>query len=264
MTKLLSLFVAVVMVLGTACGTSGMRLQTGSISEVADAAAAEPVATNPGKGEDPDPAMILQLLMGGMPEEKVSVQCPKTGNCVPTYRFDGGVTDSSASKLVKWMKAAEDAGAKALVIEIETPGGSLDAGYKIIRALEDSKVPSYCVGEIETMSAGFAILESCTHRMMTKRTQLLAHEPHVSMIRGGSAKDLQNSADYLRTTARAFAEHCAARLKISLKEYLAKTDGGKDWFMNWEEALQVGAVDRVVPSAKWVTKHLQNDLKLPR
>jgi hypothetical protein len=50
---------------------------------------------------------------------------------------------------------------------------------------------------------------------------------------------------YLEALDRAMAEMCAARLFISVEEYRAKVFG-RDWTLDYNDALDVGAIDRVV------------------
>jgi ATP-dependent protease ClpP protease subunit len=159
------------------------------------------------------------------------------------------VKEESARDLIAWLKKAEEVNAGAVVIEITTKGGSIDDGFKIIRAMEDFKKPIYCVADYETQSEGFALLESCTRRFMTKRTTLMTHKPYVTEVSGPlTIERLEGILEDLRATASAHAEICSHRLKITRAQYDTMV-AFKDWSMDSEEALQVGAVDKVVTNS---------------
>lgn len=218
------------------------------------------VQVPPTKGDDPF-SILLQLMSGGA---KPEAKCPEKGNCVPSYRFDKEVDDESVGETVDWLDAWETAGAKAVVIEFNTPGGSVDAGFTLAHRIEDAKVPVHCVVDGDAASMGFYLLQSCTTREMTKRSTLMAHTPSLS---GGisDARQLQfnNYAERMRVMADAMSEHCQHRLKVSIADYKFRTRDGAQWWMNWQEGLNYGAVDQIAVSAKAVKQALEKNLKLP-
>lgn len=55
------------------------------------------------------------------------------------------------------IKEAERRGARAIVLDIETPGGRIDAAHRIVRALQATKVPTYALVNIHAFSAGALI-----------------------------------------------------------------------------------------------------------
>lgn len=204
---------------------------------------------------------LLEMLR--KPDPLPKVECGE-GYCVLRVIFHGIVTDEAVTRITEWLEAAQVAGAKAIVIELTTKGGSLDAGFALVGAIENVRVPTYCVADYEVLSIGFAILQACSHRLMTKRTQLLIHEPRLDGTRGGVAQEMKNVSENLRTATRAFVEHCQRRTKPSVATYLAHIEGGKEWFMNWEEALKLGVVDRTVPNGRWVEETLASQRRLPQ
>lgn len=187
--------------------------------------------------------------------------CPALGNCVPVYRFDEAVDDGAVDDAVKWLGLAVEAKAHAVLMVLNTGGGSVEAGYKLIKALEGLSVPSYCVVDHNALSMGFAILESCSYRHATRRSLLMAHGPKMGGG-GGNEEDFRNGAERLRVLSVGMAEHCAMRMKLSAAEYLAKTTGGKDWWMTVDEAISNGALDGWVLSVEAARMKLIRDLAL--
>ncbi len=139
-------------------------------------------------------------------------------------------------------------GAKVVVFRINSYGGSVRAGLDFIQAVDEARkrgVRTECVVDYKAMSMGFVFLQAaCDVRIMTTRSILLAHSASSDFDRG-TAVEIANELAYLQALDRAMSELSAARLFISVEEYRAKTTG-RDWTMTWEEALDVGAIDRVV------------------
>jgi ATP-dependent Clp protease protease subunit len=189
--------------------------------------------------KDPDPVVTC-----------ISDAQKATDRCVPKYRFSDEVNERSTGKAIKWIAAANKAGANELLIEINTPGGSVPDGFELAKAIEDSEAPVTCIVDGEAASMGFYITQSCQKRVMTKRSSLMAHEPAIGGNFYGTPNQWQAIANWLAASREALAEHCQHRLKISMAEYRKRTDGGLMWWINYKEAVKVGAVDEIVDSVK--------------
>src|SRR5688500_7944870 len=55
------------------------------------------------------------------------------------------------------IREAEAAGAAAIVLDIETPGGRVDAAQRIVKALQGTRVPTYAFVNVHAFSAGALI-----------------------------------------------------------------------------------------------------------
>jgi ATP-dependent protease ClpP protease subunit len=170
--------------------------------------------------------------------------------CVPKYRLSDEINEQSTGRAIKWIEAANAAGADELLLELNTPGGSVDDGFELARAIEESEAPVTCVVDGDAASMGAYILESCGQRYMTRRSKIMFHEPSLSGNMRGTPNQWQAITDMLKATREAIAEHCVSRLKVTMAEYRNKTEGGKMWFLNWREAGAVAAVDGIVESVK--------------
>lgn len=183
---------------------------------------------------------------------------PDSTYAVGRVLFDVPVDGNSAPVLIRWIEQADAEGLDALVLELNSPGGIVTHGQKIARAIEDTKLPIYCVVDGNAHSMAMYILQSCDVRMMTKRSTLMAHPPHLKG--GGTADELRDQARSLRAIGAALAEHVCHRmspLALSNKACLAKFDN-EVWWLTWREAMKVGAVDRVALSPASVTAHLRD------
>jgi ATP-dependent protease ClpP protease subunit len=203
--------------------------------------------------KSPDEPILLPIFDEPAPApEKVSVVCEPKKPCVPTYRFNDEVGEVSVKQAIAWIDAANAAGAQTIVFELNTPGGSVPDGFELAKAIENSKAPVVIVVDGEAASMGGYLLESASIRYMTFRSSLMFHSPSLGAMFQGTPEQWQAVADMLKAMANAIANHCAYRMNISLEQYHEKTDGSKMWWLGWEEALSVQAIDMAVPSVAYV------------
>lgn len=164
---------------------------------------------------------------------------------LPTPLFMGEVTADSVDALIAEIQARVAAKDKEIDITIDSPGGSVMDGWRLSRAIEaaeDAGVPVICTVDGMAASMAFYELQSCTVRVMKKRSLLMAHGPAMASL-GGKAQTLEEEAAFLRALERALANHETAKMKIGVDEFIRRSQ--KDWWMGYGEALEVGAVDLV-------------------
>lgn len=202
----------------------------------------EPAAPAPALGVD-----ALTLLLAP-PKVELKRSFYPVPHATGVVVFDKVVTSESADALIAAIESAQGM-MESLIIEIDSPGGSVMAGRRIIRAIEDSSVNIYCIVEGEGDSMAMAILQACPFRAMSQRSRLMAHEPAVSGA-GGNSGDLANDSKSLQTLSKALAEGICHRMKISRAACMYKFSDGREWWLDWEEAKAVGAVDKVYPRAR--------------
>ncbi len=158
--------------------------------------------------------------------------------------FETGVNEDSVRDFVEELEAEEKAdGATAVTVHINSPGGSVFAGFKMGQALERSKLKSVCVVDGMAASMGFYILQSCTERTMTDRSLLMGHAPATST--SGMEQEMANTLALLKALNHAMATHITARSNMTLAEYLQKIAGGGELWLTSDEALRWGFVDSI-------------------
>jgi ATP-dependent protease ClpP protease subunit len=174
------------------------------------------------------------------------------------------VTDKSAKDIARRIEQANAADVDFIVLEMNTPGGSVSAGQELARQIEMSPAPVICVTDGQASSMGFYLLQSCDYRMMTKRSLLMVHEPSLSGDFGGQQKDWKNMYGDLHALSEAMLYHEAHRLKISRAELAQHIANGQSWFMNIDEAIKIGAVDGVTDSVEAVLRSYRHNGQPPR
>ena len=174
---------------------------------------------------------------------------------IPHLKLQGVIDDTMSNNVLAAFAAIEITKPPAVLFEIDSPGGSVAAGFAIAKAIEESSVPVICVVDGSAYSMAFYVLQSCDIRSMTDRSVLMAHEPSVMTIVNGKAANWRKLgielSQMLEALTKAMNHHCSRRLNISYEDY-SKRVYDTEWQMASEEALSVAAVDHVVISVREV------------
>lgn len=176
---------------------------------------------------------------------EVALSSPPDG--VPIVLLNGAIDDDMATAFVQAFTAI--GAVQRIVVEINSPGGGVDAGFLIARTMERSAARIYCIVDGDADSMAFYILQSCDVRAMTYRSVLMAHGPSLGLqgyFNRGATRSLLRRTEVLE---RALFEHMAHRLTIGREEFLRRIADGA-WWMNFDEADQVGAVDLTAATAR--------------
>lgn len=178
---------------------------------------------------------------------------------VPLISITSDITSTTADGFQKILEAVEKEHPKYILIEIDSLGGDVYAGFRMAKAIEAAHAGTVCVVDEMAASMAFYILQSCGSRFMTKRASLMVHEPHMaSALYIGELIEYQNYYNELKASADAMVEHEAKRMKISVADLSQRIARSAQWWMNWREAWQWGAVDAVVESSSSVRETLQS------
>ncbi len=206
-------------------------------------------------------AILLSVLM--MLPACAHAQSGAVPPTVLKIKFTADIDDASAEELEAAFKVVAESKPDAVVIVIDSPGGSLQAGWKIIKILRASPVPVHCIVDGEADSMAFVMLQACTSRGMTGESRLLAHQPYVRL--GGEPVHI-NELKSLLNNMVALAEQidvlCANRMGITVDEYQAQTNA-IDWWMSSIGAIKANAVDYVAPTLSAALLVLEQTSSLP-
>lgn len=149
---------------------------------------------------------------------------------------------------------AVDSKESEVIVDIDSPGGSVDVGLSIINAMQAAhrggmKLTCRVGDNAMAASMAAAILEAgCTTREMAPTAALLFHEPAVPEAGRGNEHDFRRLSDALADTNRRMAILIAPHLKHAggsrwtADEYSAWI-AGRDRWVDHAEAIAMGAVD---------------------
>jgi membrane-bound serine protease (ClpP class) len=141
-------------------------------------------------------ALVSTLLPG-----VVGAQKPERGGI---YRVPvrGVIELGLAPFIARSIAEAEKAGARAVVLDIETPGGRVDAAQQIVNTLKEAKIPTYAFVNRRAYSAGAMIALATQGVYMRTGAVMGAATP----VDGGGTKAPEKIVSAMRSEMRALAE----------------------------------------------------------
>lgn len=152
------------------------------------------------------------------------------------------VDDNNVNYLkTKLTEFESDSNVKEVWLRINSHGGSVEAGFNLIQAFDHYKKPLTCVVDVRAWSMGMSVLEGCPKRLMTRRSSLMMHEVLVQGM-NGNQHDMIDAASTTRVLTESLIQLAATRLKLSANDIRAKVSG-KQWWIDADEALDIGAID---------------------
>src|SRR5688500_10169635 len=104
--------------------------------------------------------------------------------------------------IARSIREAEAEGARAVILDIETPGGRIDAAQQIVNAIKEAKVPVYAYVNRRAFSAG-AMIALATDRIYMRPGSVIGAATPVD---GGGTKAPEKIVSAMRSEMRALAE----------------------------------------------------------
>lgn len=131
----------------------------------------------------------------------------------PVYRIPvtGTVEMGLAPFIQRSLKEAEKAGASAVILDMDTPGGRVDAAEQIADALRDTDVPTYTFVNRRAYSAGALIALATDGIFMRPGSVLGAATP----VDGEGKKASEKIVSAMRSEFRALAEERALDPRVA-------------------------------------------------
>ncbi len=181
-------------------------------------------------------AFILALAVAPLPAQE-----PPTGDrAVYRVPVTGVIELGLAPFIERSLREAE--GAVAVILDIDTPGGRVDAAERIVDAVSDATVPVYAYVNRRAFSAGAMIALSSREIHMRPGAVLGAATP----VGGTGEKAPEKIVSAMRSTMRALAEARGLDPRVAeamVDEDIAipdVTEAGKLLTLTTAEAVQLG------------------------
>ena len=129
------------------------------------------------------------------------------------YRIpvDGVIELGLAPFIERTLREAEAAGARAVILDIETPGGRIDAAQRIVRAIQEADVPVYAFVNMHAHSAGAMIALAAREVYMRPGAQIGAVTP----VTGDGTKAPEKIVSAMRAEMRALAERAGRDPRVA-------------------------------------------------
>jgi membrane-bound serine protease (ClpP class) len=135
-----------------------------------------------------DPAPTIRPNLGSGPVFRIPIE---------------GVIELGVAPFVeRGIREAAEAGASVVILDIETPGGRVDAAERIADAINDSKIPVYAFVNRRAISAGALISLAAEEIFMRPGSTLGASTP----VDGTGEKAPEKIVSVMRSSMRSLAE----------------------------------------------------------
>jgi ATP-dependent Clp protease protease subunit len=156
----------------------------------------------------------------------------------------GGIEDYMASLIVAQLLflEAEDS-KKDIFLYVNSPGGSVTAGLSIVDTMNHIKpdVATVCVGMAASMGSIILSQGAKGKRFVLPNAEVMIHQPWGGAQ--GQASDIEITAKHIVKTKNRLNNMLAKATKQPLKQIEKDTD--RDFFMDAEEAVKYGIVDKI-------------------
>lgn len=158
----------------------------------------------------------------------------------------GQVDESSSKNIVEqliYLEGIEQN--KPIHMYINCPGGMVTAGYAMYDIMQaiTSPVYTYCTGFAASMGSILLSGGEKGHRYIYPNAEVMIHQPAMGGFQAAS-KDIEiHARQIIRTkelTAKLLADNCGQTTQKIMKDF------DRDYWMNAEEAMQYGIVDKII------------------
>lgn len=149
-------------------------------------------------------------------------------------------------KLVKLNSVSHD----PIFLMINSPGGSVAAGFVLIDVMNSIESPVYAVIESAAYSMGAIIAVFCKKRYMYKHATMMFHEASYGTL--GEDPTIRSRIGFNSRYLDRLHKEIAARIGMTPKQYRTKIRDG--WWLLADEAKKAGVIDEVVDKISY--RHL--------
>jgi ATP-dependent Clp protease protease subunit len=163
--------------------------------------------------------------------------------------LSGPVDNQLAQRVVQSLLILEaDDTKKPIDLIINSPGGSVTAGFGIYDVMNYLRAPIRCIAAGITASIATIILLGTKkdNRLVLPNTRLLIHQPLIPMNIFGPTSDLEITANEIVKTRKRINALLATECGQPLEK--VEKDTQRDYWLSAEEAVEYGLVSRVVNS----------------
>lgn len=190
-------------------------------------------------------SLLIGLLVIGdtfAPGVVADLHAQEVSGTVIRVPITGTIELGVAPFVARSLKEAREAGAAAVVLDLDTPGGRVDAAWKIIDDIRDSEIPVYAYVNRRALSAGAMIALAADGLYMRPGSTIGAATP----VLGDGQKASEKMVSAMRSEFRALAEERGFDPRIAEAmvdesiEVEGVVDAGRLLTLTTEEAISLG------------------------
>ncbi len=162
--------------------------------------------------------------------------------------LNGEINDDSSNIVVAQLLYLDSLNNEDISIYINSPGGSITSGMAIYDTMNfvKSDVSTICIGMSASMAAFILACGVKGKRYILPNSEVMIHQPLGGTQ--GQASDIKIATDRIIKLKHRINSILAKQTGQSLKKITSDTE--RDYFMNSNEALKYGLVDKIIDH-KW-------------
>ncbi len=161
-----------------------------------------------------------------------------------TVNIFGEINDEMAELVIAQLQYLDSNGAEEVVIQINSPGGSVTAGMAIYDTLNyiKARIVTIGLGVCASMGAFLLSAGSYGHRFATENCEILIHQPLGGA--SGQATDIMIAAKHIERVRENMNRILAENTNQPIEKINIDTD--RDYIMSAKEAQEYGLIDKVI------------------
>ena len=154
------------------------------------------------------------------------------------------ITDAVALETIVQLDYLDNAGNEDITVYINSPGGSVSAGFAIVDAMNRCKcdIVTICTGMAASMGAFILSCGTKGKRFATPLSEIMIHQPLGGAK--GQASDIKIHADHI-LYIRGKMNRMLSEMTNQPLEVIER-DTERDNFMSAEQAKEYGLIDKVI------------------
>lgn len=158
--------------------------------------------------------------------------------------LNGEINDDSSNIVVAQLLYLDSLNNEDISIYINSPGGSITSGMAIYDTMNfvKSDVSTICIGMSASMAAFILACGAKGKRYILPNSEVMIHQPLGGTQ--GQATDIKIATDRIMKLKNRLNSILAKQTGQSLKKITSDTE--RDYFMNSNEALSYGLVDKII------------------
>lgn len=187
--------------------------------------------------------ITLPVTKDAIPFTQVEVKNLDTNNS-SLIQLNTEVTEESVNTTINAIKKANDKNVNAIYLLIDSPGGSVYDGARLITAMESSVVPIYTVCTELCASMAAHILEHGSQRYMIDRTKIMFHPATTSLNQEGEVDKIYSRLGSSKRFIDKLDYYVARRAGQTYEDFKAKSM--REYWSDAEDALADHLIDGIV------------------
>jgi len=158
----------------------------------------------------------------------------------------GALDDVAATRVASQLMTLDATGDDAVQLQLDCPGGSLEAGFAVVDVIDALGVPVHvtCLGRVE--GSGALVAAVCSRRLAMEHTRFRLTDPDATFE--ARASELESLVEYHRHSYLRYHERLALASGRPLEVITAACEAAR--YMSAAEALAFGLIDEIVRSQR--------------